>query len=59
MENFTFTGTIEVTLDHIDELNHVNNVAYVQWIQDVAVKHWNAVASDEIRKNMCGTLAKF
>jgi len=50
MENFTFTGTITVSPEHIDELNHVNNVAYVQWIQDIAVKHWNAVASDEIKK---------
>lgn len=24
----------------IDELNHVNNVVYVQWIQDVAGLHW-------------------
>lgn len=50
MEKFTYTDTITVAADHIDELNHVNNVAYVQWIQDIAVKHWNAVAPEEIRK---------
>lgn len=27
----------------IDELNHVNNVVYVQWMQDAATKHWNAL----------------
>ena len=25
---------------HIDELNHVNNVVYLQWIQDIANLHW-------------------
>ena len=25
----------------IDHLNHVNNVLYLQWVQDIATKHWN------------------
>ena len=29
-----------VLASHIDELNHVNNVVYLQWIQDVANLHW-------------------
>ncbi|WP_265569812.1 acyl-CoA thioesterase [Sphingomicrobium nitratireducens] len=29
---------------HIDELGHVNNAVWVQWIQDVAVAHWSSVA---------------
>jgi len=28
----------------IDELGHVNNAVWVQWIQTVAVAHWAAVA---------------
>ena len=28
----------------IDELGHVNNVAYVAWVQDAGVDHWRAVA---------------
>lgn len=40
----------KVTEEHIDQLNHVNNVVYVQWIQDVAVRHWEAVAPEHIRK---------
>ena len=31
--------------EHIDELGHVNNAVWVQWIQQVAVAHWNAVAN--------------
>ena len=29
---------------HIDELGHVNNAVWVQWIQQVAVAHWDSVA---------------
>ena len=28
----------------IDELGHVNNAVWVQWIQQVAVAHWDSVA---------------
>jgi acyl-CoA thioester hydrolase len=30
--------------EHIDELGHVNNAVWVQWIQQVAVAHWDALA---------------
>ena len=30
--------------EHIDELGHDNNAVWVQWIQQVAVEHWNSVA---------------
>ena len=30
--------------EHIDELGHVNNAVWVQWIQTVAVAHWDSVA---------------
>jgi len=30
--------------EHIDELGHVNNAVWVQWIQQVAVDHWDSVA---------------
>ena len=29
---------------HIDELGHVNNAVWVQWVQDLATSHWAAVA---------------
>jgi acyl-CoA thioester hydrolase len=31
----------------IDELGHVNNAAWVRWIQDVATAHWRAVSRAE------------
>lgn len=41
--DLTFTAAPE----HIDELGHVNNAVWVQWIQEVAVAHWRAVAAPE------------
>ena len=29
--------------EHIDELGHVNNAVWVQWIQTIAVAHWHSV----------------
>ena len=39
----TFTARAE----HIDELGHVNNAVWVDWIQQIATAHWTAVASAE------------
>jgi acyl-CoA thioester hydrolase len=32
--------------DDIDFLGHANNIAYVRWVQDVAVAHSNAMGYD-------------
>lgn len=42
-----FEQNISVTRAHLDELNHVNNVQYLQWIQDVAKEHWLEAAQAE------------
>jgi acyl-CoA thioester hydrolase len=39
-----FSLTFIAAREHIDELGHVNNAVWVQWIQQVAVAHWEAVA---------------
>lgn len=39
-----FTQTFVAEPQHIDELGHVNNTVWVQWIQDLATAHWEAVA---------------
>ena len=41
---------IRVKPEHIDELKHVNNVIYLQWVQDAAFAHWMAKATDSIRE---------
>jgi len=42
-----FEMTLTALPEHIDELGHVNNAVWVQWIQEVAVAHWRAVARRE------------
>lgn len=32
---------------HIDANDHVNNVVYLAWAQDLAIAHWSAMASAE------------
>lgn len=35
-----FELKLTVTSDNIDDLNHVNNVVYVEWMDKVAFEHW-------------------
>ena len=39
-----FEMAITARAEDIDELGHVNNAAWVRWIQDMATAHWRAVA---------------
>ncbi|MBK7934168.1 MAG: acyl-CoA thioesterase [Acidobacteria bacterium] len=42
-----FSHSFSVDSGEIDELGHVNNVAYLKWVQDIAVAHWNDAATRE------------
>ena len=44
-----FSLTIHVLPEDIDEQNHVNNVVYLQWVQEVAYAHWNTLGSEGLR----------
>ena len=39
----TFEQRISVLPEHLDELQHVNNVQYLQWVQDIAGAHWQSL----------------
>jgi len=41
METYSIIKT--VTKEDLDNLNHVNNVVYVKWIQDISKDHWQSV----------------
>src|SRR4051812_40246582 len=43
---FAFRLELTVSARDIDRLGHANNVAYVQWIQDVAVAHSHSIGLD-------------
>ena len=45
----TFTRTFVAAPEHIDELGHVNNTVWVQWIQDMATAHWDSAARPQDR----------
>jgi len=38
-----YTRSFNVPADAIDENGHVNNVAYVQWMQEIAVEHYSSI----------------
>jgi acyl-CoA thioester hydrolase len=42
-----YSHSFRVQIGDIDEQGHVNNVAYLRWIQDVAVAHWFQAATNE------------
>jgi acyl-CoA thioester hydrolase len=42
-----YTKTIIISKGSIDENGHVNNVAYVQWMQDIAVEHYSSLGGIE------------
>jgi len=45
-----FSHSFRVENSDIDAQGHVNNVAYVRWIQDAAVAHWFSATTEEIRQ---------
>ncbi|GGI57873.1 acyl-CoA thioesterase [Winogradskyella haliclonae] len=53
-----FQKEIIVAQTDLDQLNHVNNVRYVQWVQDIAEAHWLKNASKEILDNYYWFLVK-
>lgn len=47
--DIVFMHTIKVASGDIDDMNHVNNVVYLRWVQDAAAAHWDAIASEELK----------
>ncbi len=46
-----FSHEFSVEKCDIDELGHVNNVAFVRWVQEVAIAHWlNATTAEQQAK---------
>jgi acyl-CoA thioester hydrolase len=55
---FRFELHFGVRSEDIDALGHVNNVVYVQWVQDVATAHWKAAARTDHLANVLWVLAR-
>ncbi len=48
-----FEQIISITPEDIDFLDHVNNVVYVRWVQEISTAHWNDRAT-ETEKGVLG-----
>jgi len=57
-KDLSYSYEFQVQEKDIDQLNHVNNVVYVQWIQDAAVKHWSAVAPENAQKEFVWVIVR-
>ncbi len=44
-----FSISLTVQAGDLDEFDHVNNVVYVRWVQDVAAAHWEHIAPESMR----------
>ena len=44
-----YEETLVVTKEDLDDLDHVNNVRYVQWMEDIAKSHWEKTAPRDVQ----------
>lgn len=47
----SYRKKIVVSAEHLDNLNHVNNVIYLKWVNEVSEEHWNELATEALLKN--------
>src|SRR5678816_224979 len=45
-----FEQQIRVQAEDLDDLHHVNNVVYLQWVQDIAKAHWAVLSNPEVNR---------
>ena len=53
-----FEKEIIVQAEAIDQLGHVNNVVYLQWVQDIATEDWLRSATAEQQQSLLWVAAK-
>lgn len=53
-----FETTFEVMPADIDERDHVNNVVYVRWVNDVAIMHWRSGATIDQQADLAWVLMR-
>jgi acyl-CoA thioester hydrolase len=47
-----FEQVITVLPQDIDLFDHVNNVVYLRWVQEVSTSHWNSAATDAQKESI-------
>jgi len=48
MNRNEFTFTLVVEEHEIDALNHVNNIHYIEWVQNAAELHWSILSNPKL-----------
>ncbi|WP_421807073.1 acyl-CoA thioesterase [Flagellimonas sp.] len=48
----TYSEAFDVVPSDLDDLNHVNNIRYVEWIQEISKMHWNHVTTEAIQQSL-------
>lgn len=49
MKSEFFQNSLIVVETDIDDMNHVNNVIYLKWVQDIAKQHWEYKTDSSVR----------
>jgi len=49
-KSVSYTYKLKVEAQHIDTLMHVNNVVYLQWVNDISEKHWDILAKNGLKE---------
>jgi acyl-CoA thioester hydrolase len=52
MDQKKFELVVRVLAEDIDEQDHVNNTVYLRWVQNAAVAHWRALASEQAQREI-------
>ncbi len=53
-----FEKKITVVPEHLDALAHVNNVVYVQFLQDIAGMHWDSLVNATLKDKVIWVVRK-
>ena len=48
----TYSEAFDVVPNDLDDLNHVNNIRYVEWIQEISKRHWNHVTTEAMQQSL-------
>ncbi len=48
MKSAVYTHLLKVIPEDLDELNHVNNIIYLRYVQDAAINHWYSAVPKNI-----------
>jgi acyl-CoA thioester hydrolase len=55
MSSTAYRHPIGIDAADIDFMGHVNNAAYLKWVQEAVVGHWQKLAPAKRSQSTCGS----